>query len=202
GAGGFQGGQDARRALLHRAALPSALIHEVVPGRWPLEIARRTSSRVRQAFPAASATEGWCAYAEILAAEQDVADVGPRAEFVAELRRVERLADAAAALAIHVRGTGDDEEASRLAERALMPREVAARRVAALRSDPVPAIAPVLGVWRILELRAQCRAQYGARFSLRRFHDALLAEGALPLPLAEAGVRRAFDRTAASERKR
>src|SRR6185436_4218436 len=109
GAGGFQGGQDARRALLHRAALPSALIHEVVPGRWPLEIARRTSSRVRQAFPAASATEGWCAYAEILAAEQDVADVGPRAEFVAELRRVERLADAAAALAIHVRGTGDDE---------------------------------------------------------------------------------------------
>ena len=67
-------GLDSRRALLHRAALPWALIREALPGRWPLEVARRTTTRVRQAFPAASATEGWCAYAEALAIEQEISN--------------------------------------------------------------------------------------------------------------------------------
>jgi hypothetical protein len=188
------GGADSRRLLLHRSGLSWALIREALPGRWPLEVARRKSTRLRQAFPAASATEGWCAYVEGLALEQEVADAGPRSEFVAEHRAIERLARAAAALSIHVRGTGDDEEAARLSERSLLPRETAARAVASARTDPVASIAPVLGAWRIAELREQLRSRAGTRLSLRRFHDALLAEGPLPLPLAEPGVRRTLDR--------
>lgn len=194
GATASSAGLEARHALLNRATLPWALIRETIPGRWLLENARRMAPRVRQAFPAASATEGWCAYAEVLALEQQVADAGVRSEFVAERRALERLARAAAALSLHLRGTTVEVEAARLAERSLMHRENAARAVASARTDPVAAIAPVLGAWRILELREECRARYGARFTLRRFHEALLAQGPVPLPLAEHGVRHAFER--------
>ena len=193
GATASAAGLEARHALLNRAGLSWALIREGIPGRWPLETARRTVSRVRQAFPAASATEGWCTYAEVLALEQEIADPGVRSEFVAERRALERLARAAAALSLHLRGTTDEEEATRLAERSLMNRENAARAVARARTDPVASIAPVLGGWRILELREECRARYGPRFTLRRFHDALLAQGPVPLPLAGEGVRRVFE---------
>ena len=44
------------------------------------------------------------------------------------------------------------------------------------------------GKLEILKLREEYKKKLGAAYSLRRFHDAFLAEGAIPLPL----VRRAL----------
>jgi uncharacterized protein (DUF885 family) len=38
----------------------------------------------------------------------------------------------------------------------------------------------------MLELRARAKSALGNKFDVRRFHDALLAEGALPLDQLEA----------------
>lgn len=183
----------ARHDAFTRAALPWALVHEAIPGRWPFEDARRSCSRVRQVFPAASAVEGWCGYAEALAREPEGADQDPRVEFAGERRAIERLARGAAALAMHLRGTGDEEETARLVERTLLHPEIGARAVADARADPVAAIAPMLGEWRLRDLRDETRARMGARFSLRRFHEAVLAQGPIPLPLAREGVRRSLE---------
>jgi uncharacterized protein (DUF885 family) len=40
-----------------------------------------------------------------------------------------------------------------------------------------------LGKLQILQLREEAKAKLGARFSLRRFHDALLAHGMPPVGL-------------------
>jgi uncharacterized protein (DUF885 family) len=51
-----------------------------------------------------------------------------------------------------------------------------------------------LGKWRILELREEARRMLGPAFRLREFNDALLRQGAVPLPLAHDGVLRELGR--------
>lgn len=58
---------------------------------------------------------------------------------------------------------------------------------------PGQALAYKLGQMRILELRARARRQLGERFDLRAFHDALLADGPLPLDVLEENMNRWID---------
>ena len=55
---------------------------------------------------------------------------------------------------------------------------------------PGQALAYKLGQMKILELRDRARQQLGPRFDLRTFHDALLAEGPLPLDVLEDNMDR------------
>ncbi len=54
------------------------------------------------------------------------------------------------------------------------------------------ALAYKLGQLEILALRAEARQRQGDRFDIRRFHDAVLTEGALPLPVLRQVVERAL----------
>jgi uncharacterized protein (DUF885 family) len=51
--------------------------------------------------------------------------------------------------------------------------------------DPGRAISFLMGKVAILELRDKAAAKEGAAFSLRSFHDRLLAEGSIPIALIE-----------------
>ncbi|MCS6947528.1 MAG: DUF885 domain-containing protein, partial [Steroidobacteraceae bacterium] len=55
---------------------------------------------------------------------------------------------------------------------------------------PGQALAYKIGELRIRSLRAEAERALGPRFDIRRFHDRLLATGALPLTLVEANIRR------------
>ncbi|RXS95716.1 DUF885 domain-containing protein [Silvibacterium dinghuense] len=54
---------------------------------------------------------------------------------------------------------------------------------------PGQALAYKLGQMKILELRAYAKEQLGAKFDIRSFHDAVLAEGPLPLDVLDARIR-------------
>jgi uncharacterized protein (DUF885 family) len=47
-----------------------------------------------------------------------------------------------------------------------------------------------IGELKMLELRARAEAKLGARFDLRAFHDEVLKDGALPLPILEEKIDR------------
>jgi uncharacterized protein (DUF885 family) len=52
------------------------------------------------------------------------------------------------------------------------------------------ALAYTLGQLELLRLRADARDRQGDRFDIRRFHDIVLGEGALPLPVLRQVVER------------
>ena len=52
-------------------------------------------------------------------------------------------------------------------------------------SWPGQALGYKMGELKILELRARAESTLGDRFDIRDFHDAILENGALPLPMLE-----------------
>ena len=55
---------------------------------------------------------------------------------------------------------------------------------------PGQATAYKIGELKIRDLRARAERKLGERFDIRDFHDALLEDGALPLPILEDKIDR------------
>jgi uncharacterized protein (DUF885 family) len=55
---------------------------------------------------------------------------------------------------------------------------------------PGQALAYKIGQIKIRELRTQAERQFGAKFNVRGFHDAVLADGAVPLNVLESRVKK------------
>jgi len=56
--------------------------------------------------------------------------------------------------------------------------------------EPGQALAYKMGELKIKELRRLAETQFGPRFDVRAFHDALLANGSIPLDVLETEIRR------------
>ena len=55
---------------------------------------------------------------------------------------------------------------------------------------PGQALAYKIGQLKLLELRARAQQALGPKFDVRRFHDAVLIDGAMPLSILEAKIDR------------
>jgi uncharacterized protein (DUF885 family) len=162
-------------------------LHEAVPGHH-LQVARAKSLRELPAFRRNgwddAYGEGWASYAESLGPELGFfRDPFSRFGYLNDdLFRAARLV---VDTGIHALGWSRQQALDYLnanTANAAQDNEVEVDRYIA---QPAQALSYKAGQLRFKALREKAQAALGARFDVRRFHDALLGNGVLPLPLLE-----------------
>jgi uncharacterized protein (DUF885 family) len=178
----YNGSRLPERSLLNAAAL---IYHELIPGHhFQINLATENTSLPRfrrDLFDVTAYEEGWGEYASSLAGEMGM--------YSDPYDRCGRLAMEAFLTSRLVVDTGMNALGwSR-------PRAIEYMKDNTFESDlqigtetlryscdmPGQALAYMLGSRKIRELREHARAELGSRFDIRRFHDAVLGSGPLPL---------------------
>lgn len=166
-------------------SMPALAFHESVPGHHlqialALEMQGRPAFRRFGYFPAFG--EGWGLYAEGLPRE-----VGIATDPDSELGRLQYNAWRSARLVVdtgmHHKGWTRDQAIAFLEANTAMPRIEVESEVDRYIAWPGQALAYKIGERTIRALRAEAEQRLGPRFDVRAFHDRLLSQGGLPLPV-------------------
>lgn len=182
-----------------RPPVEANAFHETVPGHH-LQIATALEggrSILGQYVLNGGFVEGWALYAERLADEMGLysADVY-RLGFLAN--QTFRAARLVVDSGLNVFGWPRQRAIDYLVVNAGLPEESAAAEVDRYVAWPGQATAYALGALEISTLRASAEKTLGPRFDVRAFHDAVLEDGAVPLPvLREKLARWVAERSAA-----
>jgi hypothetical protein len=161
---------------------PAVTVHEVTPGHFAhgRMLRRLARSDVRRSLFSEAFVEGWAHYGQELMVEQGFRADDPRFAIGVYLDALVGVTGLAAALGIH-RGTMTvDDATARFGADAFLLGPAARSEAARAVYDPTCG-RYTWGKLEIMSMRDQARAAWGTGFSLRRFHEALLALGAPPL---------------------
>jgi uncharacterized protein (DUF885 family) len=91
-------------------------------------------------------------------------------------------------LSAHSKGWGREQVLRYLAENTTLSLHEATTETDRYIGWPGQALAYKTGELTIRELRQKAEAALGPRFDVRAFHDAVLAQGSLPMPVLEAEI--------------
>ncbi|HEX6866868.1 MAG TPA: DUF885 family protein [Caulobacteraceae bacterium] len=180
--------------------LPALTLHEAVPGHH-LQIALAQELEdvptFRRNADMTAFVEGWGLYSEKLGLEMGVYR-DPYERFGRLSYEMWRACRLVADTGIHWMGwTMDQARACFTENTALSPHNIETE-LARYVSWPGQALAYKIGEMKILELRARAERELGPKFDIRRFHDAVLLAGPLPMDLLETRI----DNWIATERQR
>jgi uncharacterized protein (DUF885 family) len=168
--------------------------HEAIPGHH-LQIALAQEQGALPAFRkhggSTAFVEGWALYSERLADELGLysSDLDRLGMVVYDAWRSARLV---VDTGLHARGWTRAQAEAYLRTHTALTDDNIRNEVDRYITTPGQALAYKVGQLAILALRAEAERALGARFDLRAFHHAVLAQGAVTLPVLQAQVRRAL----------
>lgn len=164
--------------------------HEGIPGHHlQISIAQETKNipEFRKYTGFTSYVEGWALYTEFLSGEMglyenDLDEVG---RITMELWRACRLV---VDTGIHAMGWSREKSVDYFLANTALTKENIVREIDRYFVYPGQACAYQIGRNKILELRETARKQLGPKFDIRQFHDVVLENGAVPLPVLQSIV--------------
>ncbi len=170
--------------------LPALTLHEAVPGHHH-QIALQQELDLppfRRNFSFFTAfVEGWALYSESLGEEMGLYDT-PAKKMGQLSYQAWRAARLVVDTGIHAKGWDKARAVAYMRENTALTDANIDAEVNRYISWPGQALAYKLGEIRIRTLRAKAKQKLGAKFDLRRFHDAVLLQGAVPLDVLEAQI--------------
>ena len=180
--------------------LPALTLHEAVPGHH-LQIALAQEAAEDEAFKRGADltafTEGWGLYSEFLGEEMGFYRT-PYERFGRLSYEMWRACRLVADTGMHWLGWSVEQARACFRDNSALSPHNIETELQRYVGWPGQATAYKIGEIRLREIRARAEAALGERFDVRRFHDALLVDGPLPLDLLDARM----DRWIAAERAR
>jgi uncharacterized protein (DUF885 family)/dienelactone hydrolase len=175
-----------------RADGEATAFHEAIPGHHLQgAIAREhadSASRSRR-FGNSGFGEGWALYAERLADEMGLYS-SPMTRLGLRSSEAFRAARCLIDAGIHMKGWTREQALDTLMAHTTMSRRIAEGEIDRYISWPGQAPSYMLGRNEILRLRQMARDSLGERFDIREFHDRVLEDGALTLPMLRDKIER------------
>jgi uncharacterized protein (DUF885 family) len=172
----------------NRPTLWSISIHEVYPGHFlHYQHLRRVESKSRKStmFAASSFVEGWAHYCEEMMIEAGFARQQQSIKLGQLAEALVRLARFIVCIRLHAEDMSVEQGMRFFRDEAFMEEAGARREAERGTFDPTYLVYSV-GKLMLLKLRRDYKQQEGKAFSLRTFHDTLLANGTAPFWLHRA----------------
>jgi uncharacterized protein (DUF885 family) len=177
-----------------RGDLEDVTFHEAIPGHHlQISIARERAGGgvhpVTRYLGNSGFSEGWGLYTERLADEMGLysSDLGRMGMLNGEAFRAARLVVDAG---IHALGWTRQQAIDYLAQNANASAEQIAAEVDRYIATPGQATAYMVGMLEIRRLRSDAEAKLGKRFDIREFHDRVLEDGGVTLPMLDQKITR------------
>jgi uncharacterized protein (DUF885 family) len=157
-------------------------IHEVYPGHFlHFQHLRQVQSKVRKStlFAPASFVEGWAHYCEQMMIEAGFRKSDPTVRLGQLAESLVRLARFIVAIRLHCEDLSVEQGMRFFRDEAFLEEATARREAERGTFDPTYLVYSV-GKLMMLKLRRDYKEQLAGKFSLRTFHDAVLAQGSAP----------------------
>lgn len=178
---------DATKINVTFLGMEATFIHEAIPGHHyqiSLQQENTTLPTFRRQINFSAFTEGWALYIESLGKElgcyTDMAQ--QMGALNNEIHRAIRLV---LDVGIHTGKMTREEAIAYMLNHESISEEEAVTSVERYMAMPGQALSYKTGELEILRLREKYRKQLGSRFNIVKFHDALLAQGDMPLSVLE-----------------
>lgn len=170
--------------------LEALTLHEAVPGHH-LQTALAKELEGLPAFRRYSYVnafgEGWGLYSERLGLEAGFYQ-DPYSDFGRLSYEMWRACRLVIDTGIHAMGWTRQQSIDYMAERTALTRHEITNEIDRYISWPGQALAYKMGELKIRELRARAEKELGTRFDVRKFHDAVLAHGSVPLDVLDTQI--------------
>ena len=170
--------------------LTALTLHESAPGhalQGELVEEQQGMPDFRKAYISAYG-EGWALYCEQLGKEMGIY-LTPYDDFGRESYDMWRAARLVIDTGVHHLGWTRERAIAYLADHTALSQHEVETEVDRYISWPGQALSYKLGELKILELRQLAEKELGAKFDIRKFHDALLETGSVPLPVLEDHIK-------------
>jgi uncharacterized protein (DUF885 family) len=168
-------------------AMETLVAHEAVPGHH-LQISRQVElgelPNFRRQSQYSVFSEGWALYAETLGPQIGLFR-DPYTRFGHLQAQMFRAARLVVDTGLHAQGWSRDKAIAYMIEQTGHDAGFMTAEVDRYLSQPGQALSYMMGELKIKELRDRAEAALGSKFDQRRFHMAVIDQGAMPLPLLE-----------------
>jgi uncharacterized protein (DUF885 family) len=167
--------------------LEALTLHEAVPGHHlQIALANETADvpRFRRYSYISAFGEGWGLYSEWLGLEAGFY-TDPYSNFGRLTYAMWRAARLVVDTGMHVKGWTRQQSIDYLSSNTALSLHECTTETDRYISWPGQALSYKIGELKIRELRARAEKALGPKFDRRRFHDAVLANGSVPLPVLE-----------------
>jgi uncharacterized protein (DUF885 family) len=167
--------------------LPALVAHEGAPGHHiQIALAQELTSlpTFRQDSDITAFVEGWAVYAEQLVAEMGLYQT-PYERFGMLSMEMWRACRLVMDVGLHAKGFTRDQALACLRDNTALSEKNMQNEVDRYIAWPGQALGYKIGELKIMELRHHAEHALGEKFDLRKFHDAVLDQGAMPLEILE-----------------